>query len=159
MSIYNGDPLLGGRTTGADPLSIADLKNQLARLEQAQQQRVSVSVDMPQQALSLTPTVWDDIRQELDSMTDTQKALLFQDEEYQERDRQIGQIAARYQMSLLMPYVIGDKDGKRALEAQLHVIREKKDDIVRREAAEQEEFRRWKAEQIAGSGESKTAKK
>ena len=159
MSIYNGDPLLGGRTAGADPLSIADLKNQLARLEQAQQQRVSVSVDMPQQALSLAPTVWDDIRQELDSMTDTQKALLFQDEEYQERDRQIGQIAARYQMSLLMPYVIGDKDGKRALEAQLHVIREKKDEIVRREAAEQEEFRRWKAEQIAGAEESKTAKK
>lgn len=157
MSIIN-DPLLGGRNSGADPLSIADLKNQLGRLEQLQQQRVNVSVDMPH-AIPVQSTVWDDIRQELDSMTDTQKALLFQDSEYQEKDRQIGQIAAKYQMSLLMPYVMGDKDGKRALEAQLHVIREKKDEIVRREAAEQEEFRRWKAQQIAGTEEPKSAKK
>lgn len=101
------------------------------------------------QAKTTTPkvankTVWDEISEELNAMTDSQKEILFRDADYQQTDKEVAMIAARYQMSLLMPYVVEDAEGKKSLEKQLHIIRAKKDAIIKQEQTEREEFLRWK---------------
>lgn len=123
------------------------MQRQLDELKR--QQQVRVQVDMPMQNERPQRTVWDDITAELNSMSDSQKQILFADADYQIADRAIAEIASRYQMQILMPYVAADEDGKRMLEQQLHLIKAKKEGIIKREAQEMEEFRRWK-EQRAG---------
>lgn len=91
-----------------------------------------------------TKTVWDEISEELNAMSDSQKDILFRDADYQQSDKDVALIAARYQMSLLMPYVVEDVEGKKSLEKQLHIIRAKKDAIIKQEQTEREEFLRWK---------------
>lgn len=91
-----------------------------------------------------TKTVWDEISEELNGMSDSQKEILFRDADYQQTDKEVAMIAARYQMSLLMPYVVEDAEGKKSLEKQLHIIRAKKDAIIKQEQSEREEFLRWK---------------
>lgn len=86
-------------------------------------------------------------------MPDTQKQVLFQDPEYQEADQAVAAIAAKYQLSLLMPYVANDEEGKKALERQLILIKAKKDGIAKREYEELAEFRRWKEQQARLSKE------
>lgn len=89
-------------------------------------------------------TVWDEISEELNGMSDSQKEILFRDAEYKQSDKEVAMVAARYQMSLLMPYVVEDAEGKKSLEKQLHIIRAKKDAIIKQEQTEREEFLRWK---------------
>ena len=89
-------------------------------------------------------TVWDEIREELNDLTDGQKEILFADTEYQQRDAAIANIAAQYQMQLLIPYVLEDEDGRKALEAQLYTIRAKKDQLQAKEREEMQEFKAWK---------------
>lgn len=89
-------------------------------------------------------TVLDDINAEMAELTDSQKEHLYADADYQQLDTAIAQIAAQYQVQLLMPYVLQDKEGKKLLEKQLLTIRTKKDDIIAAERAEFDEFRKWK---------------
>ncbi|MEE0916619.1 MAG: hypothetical protein U0L45_08990, partial [Alistipes sp.] len=89
-------------------------------------------------------TVLDDINAEMAELTDSQKEHLFADADYKQLDAAIAQIAAQYQVQLLMPYVLQDKEGKKLLERQLLTIRTKKDDIIAAERAELDEFRKWK---------------
>lgn len=89
-------------------------------------------------------TVLDDINAEMAELTDSQKEHLYADADYQQLDTAIAQIAAQYQVQLLMPYVLQDKEGKKLLEKQLLTIRTKKDDIIAAERAELDEFRKWK---------------
>lgn len=89
-------------------------------------------------------TVLDDINAEMAELTDSQKEHLFADVDYKQLDAAIAQIAAQYQVQLLMPYVLQDKEGKKLLERQLLTIRTKKDDIIAAERAELDEFRKWK---------------
>lgn len=133
------DPLLYKSDT------IQQLERQLEDLKR--QQQVRVQVDMPYTQTQTQRTVWDDITDELNSMSESQKQILFSDAEYQHADQSVAAIAAKYQMSMLMPYVASDAEGKKALETQLLIIRTKKDAIVKREADELAEFRRWKEQQ------------
>lgn len=103
-------------------------------------------------------TAWDEISEELNSMSDAQKEMLYADPEYQHNDRLIMSIASQYQIRLLIPYVLGDENGRKAIETQLHTIRAKKDIIVQRERKEHEEFLRWKAEQAKGATAVKARK-
>lgn len=135
------DPLLYKSDT------IKQLEQQLEDLKR--QQQVRVQVDMPYAQTQTQRTVWDDITDELNSMSETQKQILFSDPEYQHADQSVASIAAKYQMSLLMPYVVSDAEGKKALETQLLIIRTKKESIVKRESEELAEFRRWKEQQAA----------
>lgn len=136
MSNYNffgatADPLLNPETIDRHIKQLEDLRHQLNQNPK------------PQQAT--TPkSVWDEISDELNSMTETQKGVLFRDKEYQQCDKDIATIAAKYQLQLLMPYVLEDAEGKNALEKQLHLIRAKKDNIIKQERSEMEEFLRWK---------------
>lgn len=136
MSNYNffgapADPLLNPETLDRHIKQLEELRQQLNQAPKSQ-------------AATTPKSVWDEISEELNSMTENQKSVLFRDKEYQQRDAEIGAIAAKYQLQLLMPYVLEDSEGKSALEKQLHLIRAKKDNIIKQERSEMEEFLRWK---------------
>lgn len=98
-------------------------------------------------------SVWDGINEELSALSDSQKEHLFADADYRRLDAAIAQVAAQYQVQLLMPYVLKDEQGKKLLEKQLLTIRTKKDDIIASEKAEMDEFRRWKESKKSKSKE------
>lgn len=139
MSNYNffgasADPLLNPDTIDRHIKQLEDLRHQLNQ-------------EQKPQSATTPKSVWDEISEELSSMTESQKAVLFRDQEYQQRDQEIAAIAAKFQMQLLMPYVLADAEGKSALEKQLYLIRAKKDSIIKQERSEMEEFLRWKEAQ------------
>lgn len=133
ISIFqHPDPLLSPEYMDAQIAKLQEIRNEVvarhatAKTEQTQR------------------SVLDDINDEMSELTDSQKEHLFADADYQQLDAAIAQIAAQYQVQLLMPYVLQDKEGKKLLERQLLTIRTKKDDIIAAERAELDEFRKWK---------------
>lgn len=127
------DPLLTPEYMDTQIQQLVELRDQMRK---AQNKTTAPKV--------ATKTVWDEISEELNAMSDSQKEILFRDAEYKQSDNEVAMIAARYQMSLLMPYVVEDAEGKKSLEKQLHIIRAKKDAIIKQEQTEREEFLRWK---------------
>ena len=148
------DPLLNNRNYPTMP-NLEEMQRNLDRMKQ-EQQRLSIQVDMPAQQQPIQQrSVWDDITEELNSLNDGQKEILFSDPEYRKNDMEIAQTAAKYQMSLLMPYVLSDKDGKKALETQLYMIRAKKEEIIKQEEQERKEFLKWKESRNSKTAEEK----
>lgn len=130
------DPLLSPEYMDAHIARLQEIRNEVVARQQ------STKVEGAEQK---QPTnVWDDINEELSALTDSQKEMLFNDKDYKQLDMAIAQVAAQYQVQLLMPYVLQDKEGKKLLEKQLLTIRTKKDDIIASEKAEYDEFRKWK---------------
>lgn len=127
------DPLLTPEYMDSQIQQLVELRDQMRK---AQSKTIAPKV--------VNKTVWDEISEELNAMSDSQKDILFRDADYQQSDKEVALIAARYQMSLLMPYVVEDAEGKKSLEKQLHIIRAKKDAIIKQEQTEREEFLRWK---------------
>lgn len=129
-----------------DPLLSPEYMDaQIAKMQEIREELVARHKNQPQQTPKASQkTVVDEINEELANMTESQKSLLFADKDYAKMDEAIATIAAQYQVQLLMPYVMGDEQGKKLLEKQLLIIRTKKDDIIATEQAELEEFRKWK---------------
>lgn len=131
ISIYqHPDPLLSPEYMDAQIAKLQEIRNEVVARHAT--------------AKTEERTVLDDINAEMAELTDSQKEHLFADADYQQLDAAIAQIAAQYQVQLLMPYVLQDKEGKKLLERQLLTIRTKKDDIIAAERAELDEFRKWK---------------
>lgn len=131
ISIYqHPDPLLSPEYMDAQIAKLQEIRNEV--------------VSRHSTAKTEEHTVLDDINAEMAELTDSQKEHLYADADYQQLDTAIAQIAAQYQVQLLMPYVLQDKEGKKLLEKQLLTIRTKKDDIIAAERAELDEFRKWK---------------
>lgn len=131
------DPLLSPEYMDAHIARLQEIRNEVVARQQNAKAMESTESQQP-------TNVWDDINEELSSFSDAQKEMLFADADYKQLDMAIAQVAAQYQVQLLMPYVIQDKEGKKLLEKQLLTIRTKKDDIIASEKAEYDEFRRWK---------------
>lgn len=135
------DPLLSPEYMDAHIAKMQEIRDEVvARQQQVQAQQ-------PHQPAQNTKTVLDEINEELSSLSTSQKQMLFGDRDYAKLDEAIAQVAAQYQVQLLMPYVLQDKEGKKLLERQLLTIRTKKEDIIAAEEAELDEFRRWKQSQ------------
>lgn len=148
INIYSQpDPLLSPEYMDAHIAKMQEIRDEVvARQQQQQQQQAQVQAQQqPKQK-----TVLDDINEELNSLSESQKKALFGDKDYAKLDEAIAAVAMQYQVQLLMPYVMNDEQGKKLLEKQLLVIRTKKDDIVAAEQAEMEEFRRWKENKSKG---------
>ena len=134
------DPLLDPSYMDSQIEKMIELRNDMRRRQQQLAQNRQAEPEPQQQQ----KTPWDEIAEEMDQMSDEQKRMLFEDEEYQAHDQHIAAIAARYQMAVLIPYVLKDEEGRKAIEAQLHTIRAKKDIFAAREREEMEEFAKWK---------------
>lgn len=134
------DPLLSPEYMDAHIARLQELRNEVVARQQSAKALEGVEPKP-------SGNVLDDINEELAALSEAQKELLYADADYRQLDMAIAQIAAQYQVQLLMPYVLQDKEGKKLLEKQLLTIRTKKDDIIASEKAEYDEFRRWKESQ------------
>lgn len=140
MKHYNSDipdPLLSPEYFDEQIDRMREIRNRIARQQTHQ--------DQPQTNQN-QKNVWDEIREEIEGLSDTQRRMLFADEDYKRNDVAIAEVAARYQIQVLMPYVLGDQEGKNLLERQLHLIRAKKDSLKQAEEEELEAFRVWREE-------------
>lgn len=149
ISIFQAptDPLLSPEYMDAHIARLKEIRDEVVA-RQASNINTQNRKEQPQQK-----TVWDDINEELSALSESQKEHLFADADYQRLDAAIAQVAAQYQVQLLMPYVLQDTQGKKLLEKQLLTIRTKKDDIIASEKAEMDEFRRWKESKKSKSKE------
>lgn len=147
INIYpHPDPLLSPEYMDAHIAQMQEIRDEIVA-------RQANSKNSQKNEKQRQKTVWDDINEELSALSESQKEHLFADADYQRLDAAIAQVAAQYQVQLLMPYVLQDAQGKKLLEKQLLTIRTKKDDIIASEKAEMDEFRRWKESKKSKSKE------
>lgn len=91
----------------------------------------------PQQ--SKTPT-WDEIDKIMDSLTDTQKNYLNQNQDFVESYQDVANILQREELRIIRPLVEQTKDGKEALDRHLALIKKLKKSAMQ---AEEEKTALW----------------
>ena len=106
------DPLLGGRSYDLPQLDEQEamLKQKWAEFQTAYQPKAK-------------SPVWDEIDHIVDSMSESEKDYLAQDEEYQRSAAAVQEILQREIMRAMKPVVESTKDGNAALEAHLVLLR------------------------------------
>lgn len=110
---------------GQDPLLSPELMERY-RQQLAQSQQMQLQAQQQQQ-----PDIWNEIDKEIEILSDSEKEMLSQTEEFQETS---AAVQARYQFilnSLIKPYMLNDAEGKKALESQLACVKTVKKRIVK----------------------------
>lgn len=87
--------------------------------------------------------LWDDINNEVNSLTSEQKEILFNDETYINIERNIQVIVQQELINLVKDKISNSKEGKELLEKQLNNIRNKKNDIIKKSNEEVELFKKF----------------
>lgn len=90
------------------------------------------------------PLIWDDIDMEVSSMTDDQKAKLFQDEEYVSLYNEVQSKVQIELLNLVKGKIESTPEGKELLQNQLKVVRKLKGKIIEESNRELELFRKFK---------------
>lgn len=125
------DPILG--CGGVQPPSSLDqitaYNNECAQ-KIAEMQRRNGFTMQPQQ--SKTPT-WDEIDKVTDSLTDSQKSFMEQNEEYVSSYQEVMSFLQREHLRILRPLVEQTKDGKDALDRHLTLIKRLKKSVLQQE--------------------------
>lgn len=142
-----GDPLLGTTTIGAsieDQLQFLEKQKQL--LESARQRQMQQQVPQSQPAQPQAPQklIWDEIDAEIEPMTDEQKNMLFQDEDYMETYNKLQGLVQAEILSLVKARIEGTQEGKELLSSQLKVVKKLKGKIIDTTNREMEMFRRFR---------------
>lgn len=142
-----GDPLLGTTTIGAsieEQLQFLEKQKQL--LESARQRQMQQQVPQPQPAQPQAPQklIWDEIDAEIEPMTDEQKNMLFQDEDYMETYNKLQGLVQAEILSLVKARIESTQEGKELLSGQLKVVKKLKGKIIDTTNREMEMFRRFR---------------
>lgn len=142
-----GDPLLGTTTIGAsieEQLQFLEKQKQL--LESARQRQMQQQVPQPQPAQPQAPQklIWDEIDAEIEPMTDEQKNMLFQDEDYMETYNKLQGLVQAEILSLVKARIESTQEGKELLSSQLKVVKKLKGKIIDTTNREMEMFRRFR---------------
>lgn len=135
-----GDPLL----TSSSPINnipnideqIQFLEKQKQIIEAAQQQKIQ-----PQQSKRL---IWDEIDFEIAPLTDEQKTMLFQNEEYSDIYNRLQIMVQSELLNLVKGRIESTEEGKELLNTQLRLVRKLKNNIVDSTNREMEMFRRFR---------------
>lgn len=90
------------------------------------------------------PLIWDDIDMEVSSMTDDQKAKLFQDGEYVSLYNEVQAKVQTELLNLVKGKIESTPEGKELLQNQLKVVRKLKGKIIEESNRELELFRKFK---------------
>lgn len=142
-----GDPLLGTTTIGAsieEQLQFLEKQKQL--LESARQRQMQQQVPQPQPVQPQAPQklIWDEIDAEIEPMTDEQKNMLFQDEDYMETYNKLQGLVQAEILSLVKARIESTQEGKELLSGQLKVVKKLKGKIIDTTNREMEMFRRFR---------------
>ena len=136
--ILGGDPLLGSSMLGnniEEQLQLLDRYRQ--NLENAKNMKQQIQ-QAPQRL------IWDDIDLELQPMSDEQKSILFQNEEYVETYTRIQGLVNAEILNLLKSKIESTQEGNELLRNQLKILRKLKGKIIEDTNREMEMFRRFK---------------
>lgn len=136
--ILGGDPLLGTSMLGnniEEQLQLLDRYRQ--NLENAKNMKQQIQ-QAPQRL------IWDDIDLELQPMSDEQKNILFQNEEYVETYTRIQGLVNTEILNLVKAKIESTQEGNELLRNQLKILRKLKGKIIEDTNREMEIFRRFK---------------
>jgi hypothetical protein len=136
--ILGGDPLLGTSMLGnniEEQLQLLDRYRQ--NLENAKNMKQQIQ-QAPQRL------IWDDIDLELQPMSDEQKSILFQNEEYVETYTRIQGLVNTEILNLVKAKIESTQEGNELLRNQLKILRKLKGKIIEDTNREMEMFRRFK---------------
>lgn len=136
-----GDPLLGNNlnTSIDDQLQLLERQRQV--LEAARQQRHQQQVPAQQAPQKL---VWDEIDAEIEPMTDEQKNMLFQDEDYVDIYNKLQSLVQSEILGLVKARIENTQEGKELLSQQLKIVKKLKGKIIDTTNKEMEMFRRFR---------------
>jgi hypothetical protein len=139
--ILGGDPLLGSSVIGNN------LEEQLQLLEKYKQS-LEAAKQMKQQMQPVTPAqqklIWDDVDAEISPMSDEQKAMLFQDEDYVDTYTKIQSMVQNEILSLVKGRIESTPEGRELLQSQLKIVKRLKGKIIQETNKEMEMFRKFR---------------
>ncbi len=133
---FASDPILGGQQGQSSLDSINQMNEWAQKFAELQKQKGTFNMQ-PQQ--SKTPT-WDEIDKIMDSLTDTQKNYLNQNQDFVESYQDVANILQREELRIIRPLVEQTKDGKEALDKHLSLIKKLRKNAMQ---AEEEKTALW----------------
>lgn len=130
--ILGGDPML----TSIDNMDaqIQMMESYMRRLKQAKEVQTQAPAKL----------IWDDIDNEINPMTEDQKNMLLQDEDYLETYTKIQNMVQIELLNLVKKRIESTEEGKDLLERQLKIVRKLKGKIIQETNKEMEIFRRFR---------------
>lgn len=134
-----GDPLLGTSVVGNN------LDEQLQLLERYKQ-NLEAAKQIKQQtaAAPVQKLIWDEIDSEIVPMTEEQKNMLFQDEDYVETYTRIQGMVQAELLNLVKGRIESTQEGKDLLQSQLKIVKRLKGKIIQETNREMEMFRKFR---------------
>ena len=136
-----GDPLLGSSVIGNN------LDEQLQLIEKYKQS-LEAAKQMKQQIPPTAPMqqklIWDEVDAEIGPMSDEQKAMLFQDEDYVDTYTKIQNMVQNEILNLVKGRVESTPEGKELLQSQLKIVKRLKGKIIQETNREMEMFRKFR---------------
>lgn len=139
--ILGGDPLLGSSVVGNsldEQLQLIEKYKQ--NLEAAKQLRQQTQpIQQPAQRL-----IWDEVDAEITPMTDEQKAMLLQDDDYVDTYTKIQTMVQNEILNLVKSRIENTPEGKELLQSQLKIVKKLKGKIIQETNREMEIFRKFR---------------
>lgn len=89
------------------------------------------------------PTVWDDINTEVTSLTEDQKKMLFNDENYVEMDSELQAMIQQELINMVKPKILSSPTGSQLLVKQLNYIKAAKKVIIDKTNQDIELFKKF----------------
>ena len=134
-----GDPLLGTSVVGNN------LDEQLQLLERYKQNIKAAKLIKQQTAAApVQKLIWDEIDSEIVPMTEEQKNMLFQDEDYVETYTRIQGMVQAEVLNLVKGRIESTQEGKDLLQSQLKIVKKLKGKIIQETNREMEMFRKFR---------------
>ena len=134
-----GDPLLGTSVVGNN------LDEQLQLLERYKQNLEAAKQIKQQTATApIQKLIWDEIDSEIVPMTEEQKNMLFQDEDYVETYTRIQGMVQAELLNLVKGRIESTQEGKDLLQSQLKIVKKLKGKIIQETNMEMEMFRKFR---------------
>lgn len=134
-----GDPLLGTSVVGNN------LDEQLQLLERYKQNLEAAKQIKQQTATApIQKLIWDEIDSEIVPMTEEQKNMLFQDEDYVETYTRIQGMVQAELLNLVKGRIESIQEGKDLLQSQLKIVKKLKGKIIQETNREMEMFRKFR---------------
>jgi hypothetical protein len=134
-----GDPLLGTSVVGNN------LDEQLQLLERYKQNLEAAKQIKQQTATApIQKLIWDEIDSEIVPMTEEQKNMLFQDEDYLETYTRIQGMVQVELLNLVKGRIESTQEGKDLLQSQLKIVKKLKGKIIQETNREMEMFRKFR---------------
>lgn len=120
--------------------NLEDLDLQIQRMEAYKQKLKQLkTTQSPTQKL-----IWDEVDAEINPMTEEQKNMLFQDEDYVETYTKIQNMVQHEILNLVKGRIESTPEGKELLQSQLKIVKRLKGKIIQETNREMEMFRKFR---------------